>query len=158
VKILLNYEIEIDVQEQGKSKEKLKIFLRELNSGEKKELKSKAKEFFSMQKQLNKIGRRAKIAEQRATAYRELEKFEDELKAVEELEKLDDKLEKIEEKIEKLAGDDFAETEAKKTFGLCVSGEGAKRLAELAEAQGYVKIMQQLNKAKEGLLKEASTK
>jgi len=158
MKILLDYEIEIDVQEQGKSKESFKVLFRELNSKEKKELKKKAKEYFALQKKLTKIGRKARTTDQKATVYRELKKFTEELQMIEELEAIDNELEKIEEKIEKLSGDEYVETESKKIFELCVSGPGAKKLAEHAEVQGYERIMQQLNKAKEGLLKEASTK
>ena len=158
MKIALDYEIPVEVRENGKTIKELKVWFRELTAKEKKELTKKAKEFFELQKRLNRIERKGPTLQKKADAYNKLEKLEKEIEVLEQIEQLDDELSEIEEQITKLAGDDFAETQAKKSFDLRVSGDDKEKLDELAQRIGYTKILQMLEESKEGLLEKASTK
>ena len=158
MKIALNYEIEIDVTKDNKTIDTFKIWFRELTKDEKKKYDKLVKDFTKLNKKFNKISRKAPVLEQKATAYNNLKKYEKELEVLEEIEKIDDELTEAEEQIEKLAGDDFVETQAKKSFDLRVSGKDKQKLVDLAESQGYANILKMVEEAKEGLLKKDSTK
>ena len=158
MKIALNYEIEIDVKKDNKTIDTFKIWFRELTKDEKKKYDKLVKDFTNLNKKLNKISRKAPVLEQKATAYNNLKKYDKELEALEAIEKLDDELTEAEEQIEALAGDDFVETQAKKSFDLRVGGKDKQKLVDLAESQGYANILKMVEEAKEGLLKKASTK
>ncbi len=158
MKIALNYEINIEVQEDNKKIDTFKIWFRELTKKEKKEYDQLVKDFTKLNKTLTKISRKAPVLEQKATAYNNLKKYDKELLVLEKMEQLDEELTKAEEQIENLAGDDFVDTQAKKSFDLRVSGKDKQKLVDLAESQGYANILKMLEKAKEGLLKKDSTK
>ena len=158
MKIALNYEIEIDVKKDNKSIDTFKIWFRELTKVEKKKYDKLVKDFTKLNKKFNKISRKAPVLEQKATVYNNLKKYEKELEVLEEIEKIDDELTEAEEQIENLAGDDFVETQAKKSFDLRVSGKDKQKLVDLAESQGYANILKMVEEAKEGLLKKDSTK
>lgn len=156
--IELDYEIKVEIQERGKSKEKFSVWMREFTKDEKKENDKIVKEFQQLNKQLSKIERKHPILAQKVEAYKELDKHAEVLETLEKQEALSDQLDELLEKMESFGGDDFGESRAKERFETTISGKDVDKLRTYAQSQGYIKILNMLDKAKEGLSKEASTK
>jgi hypothetical protein len=152
--IPLDYELELKIQENGKERETLKVYLRDPNKKERKTKEKMAKRARKMFQELNKLERKSKNIEKRIEVYEKLGKYDDLEKVLEQQTIIDDALESVLYQIEAIGGDDFYENEAKKDFETLVSGDDKSKLQDIAESKGYIEIMKYLNKAKENFLKK----
>ena len=148
MKISLDTEIAVTVEEHGKEKETLTVYYREYTKAEKRELEALWKQFQALVKKTGKLEKKRASLEKKADLSERMGDLEKAMRFVEQIEKIDAQIEKVAEEIEALGGDDFAETTAKKSFDLLVSGPDADRLRAYAEIKGYGPIMASLNAAK----------
>ena len=152
----LDYKIEIDVKEGGKSKEKLKVFVREFTKQESREHRALEKKFRSLLSRLQKIGSKQSVIEKKISLFEEAGRPDDALKEIVKQEELAKELDGIQEEIEEIGGDDFAEDASEKRFEMLVSGSDKEKLSEISEIKGYSEVMRLLDAEKKALEKKQS--
>jgi hypothetical protein len=148
MKLSLDIKIPLEIQEGGKTKEKLEVFLREFTKQEKKDMEELMLKFKKLFKKLNKLSNKETSLDKKIELNEKLEKYEKALKLTDEKEKISEEIEQISEDIEELGGEDFEEEMAKKRFDLLISGNDKEKLREYCEIKGYSFIMQLLDKQK----------
>lgn len=157
MRINLDYKIDIEVQEGGKKKDKLSVFLREFTKAEKKEHEELRKKFERIFTKVQKIGKKQTVLQKKAELYELNEDYKSAIETVSKIEKLDAEIEVLIEELDEIGGgnqDEFAENSAKDRFDALVSGKDKEKLKELAEIKGYSTIMRELDIAKSELEKK----
>ena len=154
MKINLDVKIIVEIEENGKDKESLSIFLREFTKVESKEYKTLFKEFSGFVRKSEKLERQLKSTNKRLNIAGKMDDNDLSLKLLDKIDKIENDLDKVRDDLEKLAGDNFEESMAEKSFNLLVSGDGKEKLKEYAEIKGYSNIMSSLRKAKEDIEKK----
>ena len=159
MKIQLDYKIDIEIQEGGKAKEKLSIFLREFTQKEKKENDVLRKRFEKIFKKAQKIGKKQNTLNEKTELYKLSSENLKALKSIEENEALEDELDDLMQELDKIGGgnqDEFAEKTAQARFETLVSGKDKEKLEVYAEIKGYQALLRDLDKAKVELEKKQS--
>ena len=159
MKIQLDYKIDIEVQEGGKAKEKLSIFLREFTQKEKKENDVLRKRFEKIFKKAQKIGKKQNTLNEKTELYKLSSENLKALKSIEENEALEDELDDLMQELDEIGGgnqDEFAEKTAQARFETLVSGKDKEKLEVYAEIKGYQALLRDLDKAKVELEKKQS--
>ena len=159
MKIQLDYKIDIEVQEGGKAKEKLSIFLREFTQKEKKENDVLRKRFEKIFKKAQKIGKKQNTLNEKTELYKLSNENLKALKSIEENEALEDELDDLMQELDEIGGgnqDEFAEKTAQARFETLVSGKDKEKLEVYAEIKGYQALLRDLDKAKVELEKKQS--
>ena len=157
MKIQLDYKIDIEVQEGGKAKEKLSIFLREFTQKEKKENDVLRKRFEKIFKKAQKIGKKQNTLNEKTELYKLSSENLKALKSIEENEALEDELDDLMQELDEIGGgnqDEFAEKTAQARFETLVSGKDKEKLEVYAEIKGYQALLRDLDKAKVELEKK----
>jgi len=147
-KIMLNVPVSVEIV-NGKKKEKLNIEVRDFSKEEKKEAKKLAEKYSDLSFRMARAESKFNSAKKKMEYSEKLEKFADALKYQESVDACEKQLEALIEEIGKLGGDEFRESQAKKNLELLVTGEGVKRLTEVAELKGFSTVMQLILKAKQ---------
>jgi len=159
MKIQLDYKIDIEIQEGGKAKEKLSIFLREFTQKEKKENDVLRKRFEKIFKKAQKIGKKQNTLNEKTELYKLSSENLKALKSIEENEALEDELDDLMQELDEIGGgnqDEFAEKTAQARFETLVSGKDKEKLEVYAEIKGYQALLRDLDKAKVELEKKQS--
>ncbi len=159
MKIQLDYQIDIEIREGNKTKEKLSVFYREFTRDEKAQVKKMEKAFVDIFKKAQKIAIKQGSLERKAELLERSGEYEKALAALEEKEKLEAKAEKLYQKLEEIGGEDqnaFAEELAKNRFEMLVSGDDKEKLRTYAEIKGYAALMHDLDVVKVELEKKQS--
>ena len=159
MKIQLDYKIDIEIQEGGKAKEKLSIFLREFTQKEKKENDVLRKRFEKIFKKAQKIGKKQNTLNEKTELYKLSNENLKALKSIEENEALEDELDDLMQELDEIGGgnqDEFAEKTAQARFETLVSGKDKEKLEVYAEIKGYQALLRDLDKAKVELEKKQS--
>lgn len=141
MKINLNVKIPIEIQENGKTKEKLEVFYRDYTKDEKKEFEKIVNRFRALFKKALKIEQKEKILSKKIELSEKSEDYKQSLKYLKEQEKLQGELNALAEEIEGLGGDAFEEKMSKKRFDTLLSGKDKEKLREYTEAKGYEFVM-----------------
>ena len=159
MKIQLDYKIDIEIQEGGKAKEKLSIFVREFTQKEKKENDVLRKRFEKIFKKAQKIGKKQNTLNEKTELYKLSNENLKALKSIEENEALEDELDDLMQELDEIGGgnqDEFAEKTAQARFETLVSGKDKEKLEVYAEIKGYQALLRDLDKAKVELEKKQS--
>ena len=159
MKIQLDYKIDIEIQEGGKAKEKLSIFLREFTQKEKKENDVLRKRFEKIFKKAQKIGKKQNTLNEKTELYKLSNENLKALKSIEENEALEDELDDLMQELDEIGGgnqDEFAEKTAQARFETLVSGKDKEKLEVYAEIKGYQALLRDSDKAKVELEKKQS--
>lgn len=159
MKIQLDYKIDIEIQEGGKAKEKLSIFVREFTQKEKKENDVLRKRFEKIFKKAQKIGKKQNTLNEKTELYKLSSENLKALKSIEENEALEDELDDLMQELDEIGGgnqDEFAEKTAQARFETLVSGKDKEKLEVYAEIKGYQALLRDLDKAKVELEKKQS--
>jgi len=156
MRLTLDVPIDVKIEENGETKETLRVTLRYPTKEEEKQFKSFEKEIKELFKKLNKfekdlqkIDKKIEYAEKRG----DYEKAE---KLLDEREKVENRLEKLANDFEAKGGENYPEEMAKKSFDLLVGGADKDRLRHYAEMVGYIKIMNLLREERDKLEKKQS--
>lgn len=157
MKLLLNFKIDIDVNEDNKPKEKLSIFFREFTKDEKKEHSQLEKKFKSIFKKAQKISRKQQNLEKKAELYELNSQYKESIAARTKIDSLEEEVEQLDEELSQINGEDpveFGEESAKKRFDKLISGDDKEKLRAYAEGIGYASIMKSLDAEKVSLEKK----
>ena len=154
MKLTLDVEIPIEVQEGGELKESLRVFFRDYTKKEKKELDALRDKLKALYKKANKLLVQVEITEQKIHLYDKMGESEKALEFVKQKERFIKSAENIQDEILALGGEKFEEKLAKKRFDLLVSGEDKEKLRKYAEIKGYGAILNVLDMQKEKIEKK----
>ena len=156
MKLELDVKLNIDIQENGKSKEKITVYLRDYSKEESKKFSKLKADFLKMLKRSKKLVLKTNSVEKKMELYEKAEKYEDAIKMAKVHDKLSEEMEAVTDELEALGGDEFYEERSKESFDVRISGEDKEKLREYAESKGYLFIMQFLEKEKAEVEKKQS--
>ena len=152
--LLLDVEINVDIKENGKTKEKLSVFLRPYTKEESSEYEETKNKFLGLSKKVQSLIGKANTLDKKVDLYEKAEQFEKAVKALEKSEGVIADLENATKDLEDLGGDDFYEAKAKERFDKQLSGSGKEGLREHATSRGYLFIMRQLDEERDRIEKK----
>ncbi len=152
--LLLDVQIDIDIKENGKTKEKLSVFLRPYTKEEAKQHEEAKNKFLDLSKKVQSLIGKANTLERKITLYEKAEQFDKAVKALEKSDAVVLDLENVTKELEALGGDDFYEAKARERFDKQVSGKGKEGLREHAETRGYLFIMRHLDEERDVIEKK----
>ena len=159
MKIQLDYEIQINVQEGSATKESLVVFFREFTKQERKKQRESQDKFSKIYQKLQKLDKKQSSLTKKAELHELNGDYTLSLKCLAQNEKLDVELDKLVEELENIGGgnqDEFTESIAKDRFDKQVSGSDKSKLEVYAEIKGYSQLIRELDAAKAELEKKQS--
>ncbi|WP_331774055.1 hypothetical protein [Sulfurospirillum sp. 1612] len=156
MKISLDVKIPIEITQNGEKQESLVVFYRDYTLKEKEEIDTLTADFKKLFIRANKLEQKESILSKKFELLKKMQKFERAFEISEEMDQLTIDAEDLNIEIEKLRGDDFEETMAKKRFDMLIFGEDKDKLREYAERTSYKMILSAIDKEKGNIEKSLS--
>jgi len=154
MKIQLDYNINVDIVSSTNEDKKLKVVVRDFTNKENNEHRKSYKQFDKLVGESRKLERNIAKINKQIILFEQMGEPEKVIKALDKKEVLETKVENLITKLDELGGNEFYEHQAESKFDLLVSGEDYDALRDVAEVVGFIRVMSELDKAKEELIKK----
>jgi len=152
----LDVKIPLEIQEGGKTKEKLEVYYRDYTKEEKKEFDEVVKNFKELFVKVSKYGQQESSLDKKIELSEKIGDYKKAFALVEEKDKLQVKIEDLADELETLGGEDFEEKMSKKRFDTLISGEDKEKLREYAQIRSYKIIIGLMDEQKAEFEKKQS--